>query len=87
MPDIKIKSCVVSSGKSVICIKGLKSPGEDIKPEDLKTPENFKKLLEKGTICYKKDYQDNKDSQFRASDVKKNEEKEVDKKNNIGAKK
>lgn len=71
--DIKKKkkeSYVVSSGRAVVCVQGIKGPGKDIKPEDLKTPANFDKLVKKDRICLKKDYKDNDDSKFRANDIK-----------------
>ena len=64
------KEYVIAAGKAVITKKGVMGPGEEIKPEDLQTPENFNLLIEKKRIVVKTSFVKTEESDYRAPDVK-----------------
>jgi hypothetical protein len=79
----------IGAGKS-LSNNGILGPGTPIKKEDLKNPENWEALIEKGVIVAELNYVDNDDSKFKAPEVKKETKKPVkktEKKASTGAQK
>jgi hypothetical protein len=64
------KKYKIGAGKALCTLEGLKGPGEEVKKEHLKTPENFDELVEKKIIVEDAKYIENEDAQYKAPEVK-----------------